>query len=279
MDEHASSAPAALQGACMNLPLDMDRLADVLRGGERSRAAFLGEFRRSTDADVDQLLQAAAGGDLPQVERLAHRIEGASRLIGAQPLAGASATLAVASRSGEAGRLRLPLDALLECRRNLYAWMDALDAPAPGPQGPAAEPGICDGLVFLVVDDHEFQLSTILRLLRQLGAREAHGFADGAGALAAARAHRGDAILVVDLAMPALNGMEVMRIVGEEGLPLSAIMNSALAEDMLAWPLQTARSYGATVLGAVSKPLTAAKLAPLLAEYRHAARLAGARPH
>jgi CheY-like chemotaxis protein len=134
---------------------------------------------------------------------------------------------------------------------------------------PADPRAICAGLVFLVVEDHEFQCSMIVRLLRQLGAVDVQGFADGATALAAARAMDGRAVLVLDLAMPTFNGMEVVRIAAQEQLPVSIIINSAIAQDMLQWPVQTARSYGATVLGAVSKPLTAAKLAPLLAQHRH----------
>lgn len=107
------------------------------------------------------------------------------------------------------------------------------------------------------------------RCSRRQPVRGVHGFADGASALVAAREIRSRAVLVLDLAMPDLSGMEVMRIAGQERLPVSVIMNSALGEDLLRWPLQTARSYGATVLGADCKPLTAAKLAPLLAQHRH----------
>jgi hypothetical protein len=44
------------------------------------------------------------------------------------------------------------------------------------------------------------------------------------------------------------------------------------------WSVDTARSGGAAVLGAVAKPLTAAKLAPLLAQHRHDQRQAAAGP-
>ncbi|MFC5498106.1 response regulator [Caenimonas terrae] len=260
----------------MNAPLDEGRLDDVLRGTGVSAAAFLADFRHCTDVDVEQLLAAVAGGDLVRAEQLAHRIEGASRVIGAQPIARACAAMSEASRALEPARLRLKLDAFLLCQSELYAWIEALDPSALRP-GPGAGGGpVCAGLNFLVVDDHEFQRSMILRLLRQLGALDVRGFADGAGALAAARELAAPAILVLDLAMPSLDGMEVMRIVADERLPLSVIMNSALADDLLRWPLQAARSYGTAVLGAVSKPLTAAKLAPLLAQHRHNLRpLAG----
>lgn len=250
-------------------PFDRARLADVLRGANLSAAAFLAEFRRSTDADVQDLLDACDAGDLARVAQLAHRIEGASKLVGAGPMSQACRLVTAASRSGETGALRPPIDVLLECKQALYACLNEVHPAASPSQAGAEATELCAGLVFLVVEDHEFQRGMIMRLLTQLGALEVHGFADGASALAAAREAGSRAILLLDLAMPQLNGMDVMRVVGQERLALSVIMNSALGEDMLRWPLQTARSYGAIVLGAVSKPLTAAKLAPLLAQHRH----------
>lgn len=262
----------------MSAPLDLGRLADVLRGSSLSRGAFLAEFRRSTDADLEQLVGAAGSGNLARVEELAHRIEGAGKVIGAGPMASACSALAASARCDAGPGVRSALDALLERKDALYACLDAARqgvSPGSEPHACAAgeSPQVCAGLVFLVVDDHEFQRSMIVRLLLQLGALEVRGFADGESALEAARKIDGPAILVLDLAMPALNGMEVMRIAAQERLALTVIMNSALSEDMLRWPMQTARSYGAAVLGAVSKPLTAAKLAPLLAQHRHDRRL------
>lgn len=255
-----------------NDPLDRARLAAVLRGCDQSAPAFLAEFRRSTDADVQQLLDACGSGDLARVEQLTHRIEGASRVIGAGPMGQACSLVARAGRSGEPGALRPAIEVFLERKQALYACLDQLHPAASLAEAGGEGNEVCAGLVFLVVEDHEFQrgmIMRLLRLLRQLGALEVHGFADGASALAAAREVRSHAIMVLDLAMPDLGGMEVMHIAGQERLPVSVIMNSALGEDLLRQPLRWARSCGATVLGAVSKPLTAAKLAPLLAQHRH----------
>lgn len=268
-----TSDPACSPGQQANAPLDLVRLADVLRGSDRPAAAFLAQYRSSTDADVERLLDAARTGDREKVERLAHRIEGASQIIGAEAVGRACHLVAQASGSGDAGALQQALDALLARRQELHDCMAALHPPAGGDSDQ-----VCAGLVFLVVEDHEFQRAMIVRLLGQLGALEVHGFADGASALTAARALRSPALMVMDLAMPDLNGIDVIRIAAQERLPLAVIMNSALAQDMLRWPLQAARAYGGTVLGAVSKPLTAAKLAPLLAQHRHDRPSVGRRP-
>jgi CheY-like chemotaxis protein len=258
----------------MSAPLDVVRLDAVLRDNPLSRAAFVAEFRRSTDVDVEQLLVAAGTGELARVETLAHRIEGMAMVIGAKPLAAACGAIAARVQSGSAAGLGPALDALVECKRALYVCLDGPGPIDPGPASAQLDPGgnICAGLVFMVVEDHEFQRGVIMRLLRQQGALQVHGFADGASALVGARELREPCIFVLDLSMPELNGMEVMRIAAQEKLPVSVIMNSALGADMLRWPLDTAKSYGADVLGAISKPLTVAKLAPLLAHYRHTAR-------
>ncbi len=260
-------------------PLDLARLADVLRGSDWSAPAFVAEFRRSTDADTRHLLAACESGDLAWADRLVHRMEGASKVIGAGPMGQACCLIAQGLRSPDPEALRSAIDVFLERKQALYACLNQLHPRQPRAEAGGDANAICAGLEFLVVEDHEFQRGMIMRLLRQLGALEVHGFADGASALAAARQVRSRAIMVLDLAMPALGGMDVMQIAGQERLPLSVIVNSALGEDHLRWPLQTARGYGATVLGAVSKPLTAAKLAPLLAQHRQIQRPASDAPH
>lgn len=124
-------------------------------------------------------------------------------------------------------------------------------------------------MVFLVAEDHEFQRGMIIRMLRQLGAAEVQGYADGADALAAARRlPRPGAVLMLDLGMPALDGIDIARIAGEEQLAVSVILHSAQPEDVLQAQVAQARAGGAEVLGAIGKPLTAAKLAPLVARHR-----------
>jgi CheY-like chemotaxis protein/HPt (histidine-containing phosphotransfer) domain-containing protein len=255
----------------MGATLDLHRLSDLLRGHPLSAGAFMADFLRSTTTDAQQLRAAAGICDFPRVEQLAHRMEGASRMVGARPMAAVCALLGAAGRSGDAMGVHDALEAFVARKQALQASVDALDAESRGPAPPQLlTPGdqLCEGLVFLVVEDHEFQRGVIMRLLRRLGALEARGFADGAEALVAARALLAPAILVLDLAMPRVDGMEVMRIAAQEKLPVDVILHSALGGDLLRSPLQTARSFGGKVLGAVSKPLTAAKLAPLLAEHR-----------
>ena len=258
----------------MSQALDHLRLAAIAEGSGASPADIAADFRRTSVADADALLAASRSGDFAEVEQLAHRIRGACMMLGAHGLADACSLVATAGRSGDAAQLACALVKFEHMLAASIATIDRLGAhsnPADlSPELPVARADlVCDGLSFIVVEDHEFQRRVIVTLLRQLGARDVLDFADAAAALAALRERpdRAD-VMVLDLALPGINGMELMETLGAAKLQLSIIMNSALGADLLRWPLHTARSYGLTVLGAISKPLTEAKLAPMIAVHR-----------
>ena len=260
-----------MRTAVLSHALDRLRLAAIAKGSGASPADIVVDFRRTSVADADALLAASRSGNFAEVEQLAHRIRGACMMLGADGLADACSLVATAGRSGDAAQLSC---SLVKFEHMLAATIDRLgphSGPADlSPELPAARADlVCNGLSFIVVEDHEFQRQVIVTLLKQLGARDVLDLADAPAALAALRERpdRAD-IMVLDLALPGINGMELMETLGAAKLQLSIIMNSALGADLLRWPLQTARSYGLTVLGAISKPLTEAKLAPMIAIHR-----------
>lgn len=259
----------------MSQDLDHLRLAAIAKGNGASPADIVVDFRRTILADADALREASRRGDFAEVEQLAHRIRGACMMLGAHGMADTCSLVAAAGHAAEAAQLAC---ALVEFERMLASSIETIDTLGAhsGPvdlsqQLPASRNAelVCHGLSFIVVEDHEFQRRVIVTLLRRLGAREVLDFEDAAAALAALRELPGRAdVLLLDLALPGINGMELMQTLGAAKLKLSIIMNSALGADLLRWPLQTARSYGLTVLGAISKPLTEAKLAPMIAVHR-----------
>jgi CheY-like chemotaxis protein len=264
----------------MSAVFDPGRLAEITRGGA-SPAGLLSEFRRGLCIDAGKLVEAQSAGDFVQVTSLAHRIEGACRMIGACALAQASAAVAAVGGARDPAKLRVAIEQFDERKAVLSGMLDSLaGAPVAPTVATPSEPGepllpLCSGLVFFVVEDHDFQRDMLMRLLSRLDAQEVRGFADGTEALAAAREpSAAGAILVIDLAMPGLNGIELARRIGIEHLQVSIILNSALGQDLLSWPVQTARAAGVTVLGAIHKPVTQASLAPLIAQYRHNVQVA-----
>ena len=112
----------------------------------------------------------------------------------------------------------------------------------------------------MVVEDHEFQRTTTLQILANLGARELLEAADGEGALAMFSLGRRPDVVVCDLDMPGIDGIEFLRRVAELATGTAIIIVSGLDDDVLRAAEATARSYGLVVLGAIPKPLTARRL-------------------
>jgi len=120
-------------------------------------------------------------------------------------------------------------------------------------------------LSFLAVEDHEFQRRMVLRILRGLGATRVCVAADGAAALAIVKAQDPQIdIIISDLDMPGMDGVEFIRHLSEAGLPVAMILASALDGMLLASVETMARDYGIKILGAIEKPVTPAKLKALI---------------
>ena len=120
-------------------------------------------------------------------------------------------------------------------------------------------------LRFLVAEDHDFQRSVLVRMLESLGAKAIHEAADGHGALKILQdPTRPVDIVISDLEMPGMDGMEFVRHLGETGVRVSIILASALERKLLASIATMSEAYGINLLGVVEKPLTRAKLEPLI---------------
>ena len=124
-------------------------------------------------------------------------------------------------------------------------------------------------LSFLVAEDHDFQRRAIVDMLARLGAKKVVDAADGESALALFRdPARTVDIIISDLDMPGMDGMELIRHIGEAGIPVSIILSSAIDRAVVASVETMTRAYGITLLGAIEKPVTLAKLEAMIAQYR-----------
>ncbi|MFA6313439.1 MAG: response regulator [Sterolibacterium sp.] len=120
-------------------------------------------------------------------------------------------------------------------------------------------------LRFLAVEDHEFQRSVLLRILAGLGATKVAVAADGREALKIVMAPETPIdIIISDLDMPGMDGMEFMRHLGKVGIPVAIILASGLEELLLDSAEQMTRDCGVRVLGVIGKPITPAKLDALI---------------
>jgi EAL domain-containing protein (putative c-di-GMP-specific phosphodiesterase class I) len=140
-------------------------------------------------------------------------------------------------------------------------------------------------LRFVVVEDQGFQRWLAGNLLRELGAEFILPAEDGNAALELLVAPDPPIdVVVCDLNMPGMDGMELIRHMGQMRHPASLIVVSAVDKSILGMVELMSREYGVRLLGAVEKPLTSKKLKPLVerhwadigavVEHRHAAMTA-----
>ncbi len=126
-----------------------------------------------------------------------------------------------------------------------------------------------DSLRFLVVDDDHDQRYLVGRTLAGMGRARVLEAASGQEALAILdRAGHAIDIVVTDLQMPQMDGMELVRRIGERKLPLSMILVSGLDGVLLASAAAMAKAYGVRVIGTIEKPATRAKLSLVLDHFR-----------
>ena len=149
-------------------------------------------------------------------------------------------------------------------------------APAPSAANEPASP--LAGWEVMVVEDHAFQRRTAVALLQRLGVGGVAEAPDGITALE--QLERGSVadVVVCDLDMPGMDGIEFIRNVGQRGLANAVLIVSALDRRVLDAVRTVSEGYGLQVLGALEKPLTARALAESLAAYRApapAGRVAG----
>lgn len=120
----------------------------------------------------------------------------------------------------------------------------------------------------LVVEDHEFQRRTVMQILANLGAGQLLEAPDGETALGLLAAQPRADIVVCDLDMPGMDGVEFLRHVSERSVDTAIVIASGLDDTVLRSAETTARAYGLQVLGAIHKPLTARRLLEVVGLHR-----------
>jgi len=124
-------------------------------------------------------------------------------------------------------------------------------------------------LRFLIVDDDDDQRFLLAGTLARMGMTDVAEAASGQAALEML-GRDGNAIDVVisDLQMPGVDGMELVRRIGQRRLPVAVILVSALAGDLLQSAATMTEAYGVRMIGAMEKPATRERLFALLTRYR-----------
>lgn len=129
-------------------------------------------------------------------------------------------------------------------------------------------------LHFLVAQADPAQRRALVDLLGQLGASRVTDVPDGHLALQTLEAGLAPAVnvAIVDLALPGMDGLELIRRLGQVQVPARLVVTGAQPADLLFSVETLAEAYGVELLGVIARPVGAAKLKPLLDNYSPLAR-------
>jgi DNA-binding SARP family transcriptional activator/EAL domain-containing protein (putative c-di-GMP-specific phosphodiesterase class I)/FixJ family two-component response regulator len=119
----------------------------------------------------------------------------------------------------------------------------------------------------LVVEDHDFQRRTVVSILRGLGVGTVADEASGTEALQSLESGDVPDIIICDIDMPGMDGVEFVERVAERNLVCGLVITSGLESNVLRAVEAIGESHGFHVLAALEKPLTARRLGEVLRQY------------
>ena len=99
-------------------------------------------------------------------------------------------------------------------------------------------------LTFLVAEDHDFQRDMLVQMLVELRAKAVYSAENGRLALDVLKKQGGVDIVISDLDMPTMDGMEFIRHIGLNWKDTSLVIASAVERDMLASVETMALAHG-----------------------------------
>lgn len=122
---------------------------------------------------------------------------------------------------------------------------------------------------FLVVDDDAFLRQATGNMLKAMNVASIREAGDGAQALALVQDDRAQPVHVIlcDLNMPGMDGMEFIRHLGETQSTAYVIVMSAHDENLIASVKKMAIAYGVKLLGAVQKPVSSQQIVDLVEKF------------
>jgi len=117
-------------------------------------------------------------------------------------------------------------------------------------------------LKILIVDDDSFQRTIVTKVLNLLGVTQVATAADGHAA--ELRLAEGWDLLILDLNMPGMDGIEFLNVLSDHALNPALIFFSGEDLRLLEVAEDLARDLGIRVIGSISKPIDRSKIEALL---------------
>jgi len=119
----------------------------------------------------------------------------------------------------------------------------------------------------LIVDDDRFLASVLTRMLKTEGVATVFSAADGVAALAVMDAEQPQLVLC-DLNMPGMDGLEFVRHLARYPMAPALVLMSGADRRILNTARQLSEAHQLSVVGVLTKPVTAADLRDVLARAR-----------
>lgn len=117
----------------------------------------------------------------------------------------------------------------------------------------------------LLLDDDPFMLAMLGDILEEVdGDIDVRSERDARAALQALGKHRPE-LLICDLSMPEMDGIEFLRLTAESDFRGGVVLLSGMDQRILQAAEMLAMAQGLTILGACRKPLAAGELGDLVA--------------
>ncbi len=131
-----------------------------------------------------------------------------------------------------------------------------------------------NNLAILVVEDDDFQRKLVVDMVCSMGVGAVYDAANGQHALNIIRIKRDSPvdIIISDLNMPQMDGLEFLRHLGEERHDVGIILVSELDRKLLTTAGNMVKLYGIKLLGMLEKPFWQTQLGELFSKYSHSGK-------
>lgn len=303
LEEDLQRCLSAGMDACLSKPLSVGALADAVSrwqaAGPRSAASrprregyllalgsMVGELGREalenllddfmiSTMDLIEEARRHLANDAPELlSQVMHKVKPTAALVGAKALA---AVAELIERAGKRNDLPLQKEvwpALEALWQRVTSDLATTSVPVPISDGDHHAVPLDDGLSelrALVIDDDPFTTRYVANMLSELGVARVAIAEDGASALQRMQTDNNVDVVLCDLAMPGMDGVELLRHLAESKLKASFIFMSGAGERVLESVEALARQHGFNVLGTIKKPVGREVLATLLRRHRPAA--------